>query len=186
MGVAGSAPNAAATPLRDAAVLVPVFRDAAGELRLVLVRRGNFGVHGGQLAFPGGKTDPTDASPLHTALREAEEEVGLTPEQVTVLAKLPVISTLTTGFRVAPFLGRIERPAQWRWQTSEIDEVLEVSVPELLAPGTHATEMWQLEGWPRAAEISFYRVAGGHHLWGLSYRIVQQLLPRLLAGEWAI
>ncbi|QHJ09232.1 NUDIX hydrolase [Hymenobacter busanensis] len=177
-----AAPN---PPLRDAAVLVPVFRDAAGELRLVLVRRGNFGVHGGQLAFPGGKADPTDASPLHTALREAEEEVSLRPEQVTVLATLPVLTTFTTGFRVAPFLGRINRPTTWHWQTAEIDEVLEVPVRELTAEN-HATEMRQLPGWPQPAEVSFYRVAGGHQLWGLSYRIVRGLLPRLQAGEWEI
>ncbi|WP_400193776.1 NUDIX hydrolase [Hymenobacter sp. B81] len=185
MGV-GEAAGSLEPALRAAAVLVPVFRDEAGELRLVLVRRGNFGVHGGQLAFPGGKTDPTDASPLHTALREAEEEVGLRPEQVRVLAALPVLNTFTTGFRVAPFLGRIERPEVWRWQTGEIEEVLEVPVSALLAPGAHATETWQLPDWPRAAPVSFYRVAGGHQLWGLSYRIVRGLLPRLLAGEWEV
>ena len=70
--------------LRDSAVLVPVFRDAAGELQLVMVRRTAFGVHGGQLAFPGGKPEPTDTDLQATALREAFEEVHLPPAQVQV------------------------------------------------------------------------------------------------------
>ena len=67
---------------RIAAVLVPVFRDAAGLLRLVLIVRTDRGLHGGQLAVPGGKVDPGDESLLATALRETEEEIGLAPEQV--------------------------------------------------------------------------------------------------------
>lgn len=173
------------TTLREAAVLVPVFRDEHGELRLVLIRRANFGVHGGQLAFPGGKTEPDDPSMLHTALREAEEEIGLPPSQVEVLAELPVLDT-RTGYRVAPFLGRIRRPEQWQWQADEIDEVLEVAIADLLAPGVHTTESWQLPGWPQPEQISFYHVAGGHQLWGLSYYIVRPLLRRLLAGEWTV
>lgn len=173
-----------APQLREAAVLVPVYRDDAGQLRLVLLVRSNFGVHGGQLAFPGGKQDPEDASLLDTALREAEEEVYLPRTAVQVLAELPDVST-PTGFRVTPYLGRITRPAVWRWLEREVAEVLEVPVAELLDPARHATETWQLAGWSRAVPVSFIRV-GEHKLWGLSYRIVRQLLPRLLAGEWAV
>jgi 8-oxo-dGTP pyrophosphatase MutT (NUDIX family) len=170
--------------LREAAVLVPVYRDEAGELRLVLLRRSNFGVHGGQLAFPGGKRDPQDASLLDTALREAEEEVFLPRTAVQVLAELPVVST-PTGFRVTPFAGRITRPAAWRWQAREVEEVLEVPVAELLDPTRHFTEQWQLPQWPQPAPVSFIRL-GEHKLWGLSYRIVRELLPRLVAGEWGL
>ncbi|WP_165903705.1 NUDIX hydrolase [Hymenobacter gummosus] len=173
-----------APQLREAAVLVPVYRDDAGQLRLVLLVRSNFGVHGGQLAFPGGKQDPEDASLLDTALREAEEEVFLPRTAVEVLAELPDVST-PTGFRVTPYLGRISRPAVWRWLEREVTEVLEIPVTELLDPARHATETWQLDGWPRPALVSFIRI-GEHRLWGLSYRIVRQLLPRLTAGEWAV
>ncbi|AYA38698.1 CoA pyrophosphatase [Hymenobacter oligotrophus] len=177
-------PTSTAT-LCPAAVLVPVYRDAEGELHLVLVRRSNYGVHGGQLAFPGGKHDPTDTSLLHTALRETEEEVHLPASAIEVLAELPVISTITTGYQVAPFLARITRPAVWRWLEREVEEVLEVRVADLANPAHHATEHWQLEGWPRPMPISFIRI-GEHKLWGLSYRIVRPLLPRLLAGDWAV
>jgi 8-oxo-dGTP pyrophosphatase MutT (NUDIX family) len=73
---------------RDSAVLVPVFRDADGELRLVLVVRGEHGVHGGQLGLPGGRAEVGDRSPLDTALREAEEEIGLRRGEVDVVAAL--------------------------------------------------------------------------------------------------
>jgi hypothetical protein len=66
-----------------------------------------------------------------------------------------------------------------------VEEVLEVRVADLADPAHHATEHWQLDGWPRAEPVSFIRI-GPHRLWGLSYRIVRGLLPRLLAGEWKI
>jgi len=73
--------------LRDAAVLVPVFRDAEGELRVAIVVRADDGsLHGGQLGLPGGKPEPGDSDLLATALREAEEEVGLAPDAVEVIA----------------------------------------------------------------------------------------------------
>ncbi|UYZ63228.1 NUDIX hydrolase [Hymenobacter weizhouensis] len=171
--------------LRDSAVLVPVFRDAAGDVQVVLVRRAAFGVHGGQLAFPGGKPEPTDENLLATALREAYEEVGLLPANVEVLASLPPVA-VPTGFRITPYLGRIRRPAAWQWQAAEIDEVLEVPLRHLADAATHAEEVWQLPGWPGPRRVPFYRVGAGYALWGASYRIIQPLIPRLLAGEWDI
>ncbi len=171
--------------LRDSAVLVPVFRDAAGVLQLVMVRRSSFGIHGGQLAFPGGKHEPTDASLLATALREAEEEVGLQATDVDILAALPMVA-VPTGFRIAPFLGVVRRPEAWQWQPREVQEVLEIPLPHLLDPANHAEEIWQLAGWPGPRRVPFYRVPGEVPLWGASYRILQPLLPRLLAGEWVV
>jgi 8-oxo-dGTP pyrophosphatase MutT (NUDIX family) len=171
--------------LRDSAVLVPVFRDAAGQLQLVMVRRSSFGVHGGQLAFPGGKPEPTDASLLATALREAKEEVGLPTADIEILAELPPIS-VPTGFRIAPFLGRVRRPETWQWQPREVEEVLEIPLLHLADAANHAEETWQLAGWPGPRRVPFYRVDSTVPLWGASYRILQPLLPRLLAGEWDI
>jgi len=171
--------------LRDAAVLVPVYRDADGALAVVLVRRTEGGIHGGQLAFPGGQRDDHDRTLFDTALRESEEEIGLLAEAVTMLTALPVVSTRVSGFQVHPFLARIERPAAWRPDAREIAEVLELPLATLTRPGVHDWSMERLNGWPAPRRIDFYHV-GPHRLWGVSYRILHPLLPRLLAGEWAV
>jgi 8-oxo-dGTP pyrophosphatase MutT (NUDIX family) len=169
--------------LREAGVLVPVYRDPGGDLRVVVILRSPGGLHGGQLAFPGGTREPDDASLLDTALREAEEEIGLERARVRVLAELPVIETRSTGFRIAPFLGAIAPPPAWRPSEREIDAVLDLSVRELSDPAVHGESLERFPGWPEPRLIGFFRV-GEHRLWGASYRILHPLLPRLIAGEW--
>jgi len=170
---------------REAAVLVPVFRDGAGGLRLVLVRRSEAGIHGGQLAFPGGRREVRDRTLRETALREAEEEIGLTPAAVTILAELPRVETLTSNHRIAPFLAHIVPPARWHLQATEVAEVIEARVADLLDPGAHGEAIEHFPTWPRPRRIQFYRV-GRHRLWGASYRIAEPLLARLAAGEWEV
>lgn len=165
--------------LVDSAVLAPLYRDAQGRLRLVFIRRSPFGVHGGQIAFPGGRREPEDADLLATALREADEEIGLDPRSVDVLTALPIVETVATGFRVAPFLGSLQAPPPtWRRQESEIDEILEVPVDELIHPEAHAVEHWQLPGWAEPREIPFYRI-GPYKLWGATYKIFDSILAYL-------
>jgi 8-oxo-dGTP pyrophosphatase MutT (NUDIX family) len=172
--------------LIDSAVLAPVYRDPEGQIRLVLVVKGPGGRHGGQVAFPGGRREPDDPDLLTTALREAEEEIGLRRTDVEVLSELPVIETTSTGFRVAPFLGRLKGPPPvWRRQETEIAEILEVPISRLADPALHGDEVWELPGWPGGRRVEFYCI-GPHKLWGVTYRIVQPLLPRLLAGEWDV
>ena len=79
----------------DAAVLIPVYRSQDGELHIVMILRNPGGVHGGQIAFPGGKRDPKDETMLDTALREVREELGLIVERSDVLAELPMEQTRT-------------------------------------------------------------------------------------------
>jgi 8-oxo-dGTP pyrophosphatase MutT (NUDIX family) len=169
----------------DAAVLVPLHRNGSGELRLTLVRRADGGLHGGQIAFPGGKREATDRSFEQTALREAREEIGLRPEGVEVLARLPEVDTLTTGFRIVPFLSRIEPPPRWEIDRREIAEVLDVAIEELGRPRAHGEEIRSFPTWPRPRRIAFYRV-GPYKLWGASYRILHPLLARLAAGEFRL
>jgi 8-oxo-dGTP pyrophosphatase MutT (NUDIX family) len=168
-----------------AASLIPVFRREDGELAVVLVRRTEWGIHGGQLAFPGGKHDPGDQNLLETALREAWEEIGLPREAVTLLATLPPLATVSTGFLIHPFLARIRRPAQWHRQEREIAEILEVGLRDLLSPEAQGEEVLQFPAWPEPRRFPFTRI-GPHKLWGATYRILTPLLPRLLQGEWEI
>jgi 8-oxo-dGTP pyrophosphatase MutT (NUDIX family) len=174
------------TPSRvDSAVLVPLFRDSQGELRLALVRRAEFGLHGGQIAFPGGKRETGDRSLQETALRETQEEIGLPPSSVEILDRLPEVDTLTTAFRIVPFLARIVPPERWEIDPREIAEVLEVALADLSRPDAHGEEIRRFPTWPEPRRIAFYRI-GPHKLWGATYRIVHPLLARLAGGEIAI
>ena len=169
----------------EAAVLVPVYRDVEDALRLILIVRAPGGPHGSQIAFPGGVREPGDASLLQTALREAHEEIGLPPDNVEVITPLDLIDTMSTGFTIAPYLAQITPPSRWTPQTSEVADVLDVCIDDLLAPGMHASRLAHFPLWPEPREISFYRL-GPHELWGATYRIVHPLLPRLVEGEWRI
>jgi 8-oxo-dGTP pyrophosphatase MutT (NUDIX family) len=180
---AGPAP--APRELIDAAVLVPLYRDAEDELRLVLVRRTEGGIHGGQIAFPGGKLDATDGSLRDAALREASEEIGLAPASATVLAELEPLETRVTGFRIHPFLARVMRPERWRIAEREVAEVIEPRVAELADPANRDASMERFPQLPAPVRIDFIRI-GPHRLWGATYRILEPLLPKLMAGEWQI
>jgi 8-oxo-dGTP pyrophosphatase MutT (NUDIX family) len=169
----------------ESAVLVPVYRDGAGQLRVVLVVRGEHGRHGGQMAFPGGIRAPEDGDLLETALREADEEIGLDRGTVEILETLPSVE-VPTGYRITPYLGRlITEPAPWKRQEREIAEVLNVPVADLARADLRAEETWELPGWPGPRRVQLVRL-GQHTLWGATYRILDPLVPRLLAGEWTI
>ncbi len=170
--------------LINSAVLVPVYRDSDNKVRLVCIRRSLGGIHGGELAFPGGKHEPTDNSMLCTALRETREEIGLGPEQVQILAALPAVETRTTGFRIYPFLGSIQRPG-WAINQDEVAEVIDFDLEALADPAMSGEEVRQYANWPAPRLMAYYRV-GNFKLWGASFRILQPLLPRILAEEWLI
>ncbi len=172
--------------LRTAAVLVPVYRDDGGELRVVLVvRADDGGLHGGQLGLPGGKPESGDRDLLATALREAEEEVGLHPSSVEVVAALSHFDTRATGWRVHPFLGRIPRGTSWRLDQAEIVGVLTPSVRALAAPTARGMLPFSSLRFPEPRLVDGIDV-DGHVLWGMTLRLLDDLIPRLLAGEWEI
>lgn len=179
-------PRTEPTARREAAVLVPVYRDAGGALRLVLVHRSEGGRHGGQLALPGGNREPRDVTLVDTALREAYEEIGLSGADVEVLAELPVVETRTTGFRITPVLARVSaEPARWRLQADEIAGVVDVAVTDLADPAARREELMSFPGWdgPRRTPVV---VLGEHRLWGVTLRILDPVVSRLLAGGWPV
>jgi 8-oxo-dGTP pyrophosphatase MutT (NUDIX family) len=166
---------------RLAAVLVPVFRDADGRLRIVLIVRTDHGLHVGQLAVPGGKHDAGDESLVATALREAREEIGL--EQVDVLAELPTVRSGPTNFEVHAFLGRVAADASWEPNEDEVVEVLVPAVDELAAPDARRELLFTSARWPEGLLVDGIPV-GERVLWGMTLRLLDDLVPRLLAGEW--
>ena len=169
----------------DAAVLIPVYRSQQGELHIVMILRNPGGVHGGQVAFPGGKHDPADDTMLDTALREAREELGLVVPREDILAELPMAQTRTTGYRVFPYLARIVVPDRWQIAEREIAEIVDVRLGDLIGPGGHDKMIDRFPTWQKAEQISYYRI-GAHRLWGLSYRILQPIIPRLVGGDWNV
>lgn len=160
-------------------MLVPILRRADGILRVVLVRRSDHGVHGGQIGFPGGKREAADQSLLETALRETHEEIGLAQDRVKIIGTLPPVETLATAYRISPFLGRIDAPPEWNC-SAEIAEVFEVAVDDLTKPEAHGADMEGLAGWNGPRPLPYFRL-GRHCIWGATYRILKPLLPRLKA-----
>jgi 8-oxo-dGTP pyrophosphatase MutT (NUDIX family) len=169
-----------------AAVLVPLFRDVGGELRLVLVIRGPGGIHGDQVGLPGGKWEPGDASLLETALREAEEEIGLARDEVEVLAQLEPLDTRVSGFRVHPYLALVATERAWRPRSDEIAGVVTPLVRALADPAARREELLSSPRWPESRRVAGVPLESGHLLWGLTLRLLDPLLPRVLAGEWPV
>jgi 8-oxo-dGTP pyrophosphatase MutT (NUDIX family) len=150
------------------------------------VVRGPVGIHGGQTGLPGGKRESGDASLLATAMRETEEEIGLSGHELDVLAELDPVDTRTTGFRVHPFLARVRRPAVWKPLSDEITAVLAPSVRTLADPSARGEELLSFPGWPEPRLVERIALDDGHALWGLTLRLLDGLLPRLLSREWRI
>ena len=172
--------------LRTAAVLLPVYRDVEDELRIVLVvRADDGGQHGGQLGLPGGRPEPGDADLLATALREAEEEVGLMPDTVDVLAELEPLATRATGWLVHPFLGRVPSDTAWRLQETEIVGILTPTARALADPAARSTLPFSSLRFPEPLLVDGIDVEG-HVLWGMTLRLLDLVLPRLLAGAWDV
>ena len=114
-----------------AAVLVPIVNRPAGLTLLLTQRDADLPDHPGQISFPGGRVEPEDASLAYTALREATEEVGLSPDNVTILGELTPYETVT-GYRVTPLVGWIEPPFELQPNPIEVEDVFEVPLAFLL------------------------------------------------------
>jgi 8-oxo-dGTP pyrophosphatase MutT (NUDIX family) len=167
----------------EAAVLVPLHRDADGRRRVVLIERTARGRHGGQIAFPGGHREPVDRTMRDTAVRETVEELGIPESTIEALLELDPVATRTTGIVVTPVVGRLRAvPPIWHPQESEVASVLDVPVDELADPAAAGEEAMTFSGWAQPVTLPVLRLER-HLVWGLTLRILQPLLPRILAGE---
>ncbi|MEM7529213.1 MAG: CoA pyrophosphatase [Pseudomonadota bacterium] len=164
-----------AVPERPAAVLCPLVERADG-LRVVLtVRSRHLRHHAGQISFPGGKVDDQDRSPLHAALREAEEEIALHSYETQVLGQLDPYVT-STGFRVSPFVGLV--PPAWRARPDpgEVDEVFECPLDFLMDPSNRVRHHREWQGRRRY----FYAMPWGeYYIWGATAGMLKGLSDRL-------
>jgi 8-oxo-dGTP pyrophosphatase MutT (NUDIX family) len=164
--------------LRDAAVLLLVIEHPDEPTVLFTQRTAHLADHAGQISFPGGRVDAADGSPERTALREAHEEVGLDPERVEVLGRLPLYRT-STGFAVTPVVGWARPPFDWHPDPHEVAEVFEVPLGFLLDVRNHRHESAYFRGRMRKYWAMPYRE---RFIWGATAGMLVTFQRILAAG----
>jgi 8-oxo-dGTP pyrophosphatase MutT (NUDIX family) len=166
----------AATP---ASVLVPIVAHPDGLTVLFTLRTTHLKAHAGQVSFPGGRAEPGDASAEFTALRESEEEIGLAPDRVEILARLPDYHT-RTGYRVTPVVGLLVPPLDLVPDPREVAEVFEVPLAFLLDPRNHRRKSREFKG----GTVGFYEIPyrsneGERYIWGATAGMLVNLYRHL-------
>jgi 8-oxo-dGTP pyrophosphatase MutT (NUDIX family) len=159
---------------RPAAVLVPV-GDRAEPTVILTLRTADLASHAGQIAFPGGKIDPGDQSPLGAALREAEEEIGLAPALVEPLGYLDLYLTFS-GFRILPTVARVTPAYVLNLNKSEVSEVFEVPLAFLMSPQNHQRHSRDWKGIIRHYYAIPYQE---RYIWGVTAGILRNLYERI-------
>ncbi len=165
--------------MTPASVLVPIVAHAEGLTVLFTQRTSHLKAHSGQVSFPGGKAEPGDASPEFTALREAQEEIGLAPERVEILARLPDYLT-RTGYRVSPIVGLLQPPLELIPDPIEVEEIFEVPLAFLLDPRNHVRRTRELKG----QTVGYYEMPyGKRYIWGATAGMIVNLYRHLEPQE---
>jgi 8-oxo-dGTP pyrophosphatase MutT (NUDIX family) len=162
---------------KPAAVLVPV---VAREEPMVLLtqRTAELKSHSGQVAFPGGRIDPTDESPLAAALREADEEIGLDARFIDPIGYLDLYLTFS-GFRILPLVARVEPDYAMTLNPGEVADAFEVPLQFLMTPGNHQRLKRDWKG----IERQYYAMPfGERYIWGVTAGILRNLYERIYAG----
>lgn len=163
--------------LRDAAVLVPVIDDGPDARMILTQRTAKLRKHSGQVAFPGGAIDPEDISAEAAALREAEEEIGLKPDFVETVARLPDYRTFT-GFSITPVMAVVKPGFELKINPDEVDHVFEVPLSFLMNDENHILDSRTWDG----GERFFYRMPyQDWNIWGVTAGILHTAWERLYA-----
>ncbi|MDX9944096.1 MAG: CoA pyrophosphatase [Azonexus sp.] len=164
--------------LTPAAVLFPIILREGGHTVLLTRRTAHLRDHAGQVSFPGGRVELEDASPLETALRETEEEIGLDRRHVEVLGYLPEYRT-GTGFSVIPVVATVTPPFELRPDSFEVAEVFEVPLSFLLDQNNHQRHAVHLRG---ALRHYFAMPYGDYFIWGATAGMIRSLSERLVVS----
>ena len=155
-------------PITPAAVLVAVI-ERAGTLSVLLTRRAEqLARHAGQISFPGGRADPGDGTPQRTALREAEEEVGLPATRVEIAGRLDDY-LVGTGYRITPVVGLVSEPPALEADKREVAEIFEVPLPFVMEPANYRRDRLTVGGVDRRFYVLPY---GAYHIWGATAAIL--------------
>lgn len=155
--------------LRPAGVLAAIMETERGPSLLLTKRAAALKHHPGQIAFPGGKQDEGDADIIATALREADEEIGLKPENVEVLGTLPPHETVTS-FDVTPVVGFVKEPFTIMPERGEVDEVFSVPLDHVLNPDNYLIQSRRWRGHKRHYFVVPY---GPYYIWGATARMLR-------------
>lgn len=165
---------AAVRPIKPAAVLIPVI-DREEPMVLLTQRTAHLPQHAGQIAFPGGKIDAIDASPLAAALREADEEVGLAPSAVEPIGYLDVYMT-TLGYRIVPVVARVHPPFTLTLNPGEVEDTFEVPLSFMMEIANHQTHSREWQGMMR----TYYAIPfGERYIWGVTAGIFRNLQQKI-------
>ena len=162
-------------PWTAAAVLFPIVLRASGDTVLLTQCTAHLRDHAGQISFPGGRVEMEDLSPIHTALRETEEEIGLSRERIKILGFLPEYRT-GTGFRVTPVVALVQPPFDLQPDPFEVAEIFEVPLSFLLDPANHQRHSIHHRG---AMRDYFAMPYGDYFIWGATAGMIRSLTQRL-------
>ncbi len=157
---------------KHAAVLIPIVRIGDKDTLLFTRRTDRVETHKGQISFPGGVIDQTDTDVVDTALREAEEEIGISRDAVSVLGVLDDLET-PTGFVITPVVGLIEKLPPLTPNTEEVEEIFQVGMEVFLDEAAVKTEVRPVGGIDRTI---WYYTTGSHTIWGATAAIIRSLL----------
>jgi 8-oxo-dGTP pyrophosphatase MutT (NUDIX family) len=161
-------------PIRPAAVLIPVV-DHPEPTVLLTQRSAHLNDHAGQISFPGGKIEATDASPCEAALRETWEEVGIGGEFIDPIGYLDLYGT-SFGFRILPTVARVKPGFKLRISAAEVDDAFEVPLAFLMNPANHQVHAKEFRG----IERSYYAMPfGDRYIWGATAGILRVLYERI-------
>jgi 8-oxo-dGTP pyrophosphatase MutT (NUDIX family) len=164
---------------RRAAVLVPILIEGEDARVVYTVRKDDLADHAGQISFPGGSIEAQDGSLLDTALREAEEEIDLSPGLVEVVGELEEMYIPPSNFRVSPFVGLLPPEAEMILAPDEVEEIFTVSLATLTAPETFRKVVWRRDGRDYEVPVFAIEVPDPRNIWGATAAMTAALLARL-------